>query len=90
MVREALEDFKRHKDDQRVNSRQCSVLRGAEWVPLAWSKLRVGDVVRCANHEEFPADLMLVASAKEQVRAAPSNKAPPPDSYGAYARLRMA
>ena len=66
MIREALEDFKRHKDDARVNNRQCSVLRGTEWVSLAWSKLRVGDVVKCSNQEEFPADLMLIASAKEQ------------------------
>ena len=65
MLREALEDRKRHKDDARVNGRAAKVLRGAAWATLRWRDLRVGDIVRCDDLDEFPADLLILSTSKE-------------------------
>ena len=77
-VKEAVDDYGRHKSDAEVNARTVEVVRvagagvgpsgrgGAEAVDVervAWRDLRVGDVARVRADHEIPADLLLVASS---------------------------
>ena len=67
MVREAVEDSARHKADQEVNDRLVEVVRptgSTESVP--WRTLVLGDLVWVKSNNEFPADLVLIASSGDQ------------------------
>jgi phospholipid-transporting ATPase len=63
MLREAFEDFKRHKADNEVNGRFAHVLRGSELHEIPWREIVVGDIVKVDNKKEFPTDLLLISSS---------------------------
>jgi len=60
----ALEDYRRHQDDARVNNTPTKVLSqsngSASFQPAAWKDLRVGDIIKVASGEVFPADVMFL------------------------------
>ena len=67
MAREAWEDSARHKADKEVNDRTVEVVRpsgATESVP--WRALVLGDLVWVKANNEFPSDLVLVASSGDQ------------------------
>eukprot|EP00033_Pygsuia_biforma_P003184 GCRY01003493.1.p1 GENE.GCRY01003493.1~~GCRY01003493.1.p1 ORF type:complete len:873 (+),score=237.20 GCRY01003493.1:140-2758(+) len=62
-TREAIEDYRRHKEDKRTNSRLYSVLqKDGSTLSVACQDLKVGDVVRIEKGQHFPADLVLLSS----------------------------
>jgi phospholipid-transporting ATPase len=65
-LKEAVEDFYRHKDDRKVNARIVQVLRNSQWVDTAWRDVLTGDICRVRNGEYFPADLVLLSSSEPQ------------------------
>lgn len=60
----ALEDYRRHQDDARVNNTPTRVLRCSDgssaFEPAAWKDLRVGDIIKVTSGEVFPADVMFL------------------------------
>ena len=67
MIRELFEDSARHKADKEVNDRLVEVVRpsgSTESVP--WRSLVLGDLVWVKSNNEFPADLVLIASSGDQ------------------------
>lgn len=67
-IKEAFEDTGRHKADNRVNSAPHATLPRDAQGQLRTVKsrdIKVGDVLHIKKGEEFPADLMLLRSAKE-------------------------
>jgi phospholipid-transporting ATPase len=65
-VKDAYEDFRRHRSDRRENNRLAAVLAprtAAEFLPKKWKHVRVGDVVRVASSETLPADIVLLATS---------------------------
>lgn len=64
MAKEAVEDWRRKKQDIEVNNRKVKVY-GADQVfhPIEWKKLRVGDIVMVDRDDFFPADLLLLSSS---------------------------
>ncbi|CAM0880948.1 unnamed protein product [Alopecurus aequalis] len=65
-VKDAYEDFRRHRSDRRENNRLAAVLAphtAAEFPPKKWKHIRVGDVVRVASSETLPADIVLLATS---------------------------
>ena len=66
MINEFWQDQRRRKADREVNARPSRVLRGDSFVPVKWQDVRVGDVVEVRDGEEFPADLLLISTAKPQ------------------------
>ena len=66
MLNEFWQDQRRRKADREVNARPSRVLRGDSFVPVKWQDVRVGDVVEVRDGEEFPADLLLISTAKPQ------------------------
>ncbi|MQL90819.1 hypothetical protein Taro_023433 [Colocasia esculenta] len=66
MVKEAIEDWRRFKQDNEVNNRKVEVHRGdGTFSYTEWKNLRVGDIVKVEKDHFFPADLILLASSYE-------------------------
>ncbi|KAL4633308.1 hypothetical protein ACB092_04G113900 [Castanea dentata] len=67
MLKEAMEDLRRKKQDIEVNNRKVKVHRGEGVFDNAkWMNLQVGDIVRVEKDEFFPADLILLSSSYEE------------------------
>ncbi|KAI9298383.1 phospholipid-translocating P-type ATPase, partial [Neoconidiobolus thromboides FSU 785] len=65
-IKEVIEDYKRHKSDHETNSRKTKVLRNEVFEELSWSEIKVGDIVRIENFENFPSDLLLLSSSEPE------------------------
>ncbi|KFK43585.1 hypothetical protein AALP_AA1G145400 [Arabis alpina] len=66
MVKEAIEDWGRKKQDIEVNNRKVKVHDGnGIFRQEEWRNLKVGDIVRVEKDEFFPADLLLLSSSYE-------------------------
>jgi phospholipid-transporting ATPase len=68
MLKETLEDFKRHKQDMAQNNAPVDVVLahgggGGAWASTEWKALRPGDVVLVRRDEFFPADLLFLSSS---------------------------
>jgi len=72
LVKEGLEDSKRHSSDAEVNSRKVEVLEkgpaGSEptFVRMEWRFVQPGMVLRIHDREEIPADVIPLASSGEE------------------------
>ena len=66
VLREAIEEYHRHAVDRKVNRRLTRVLRDGAFVDIRWRDLKVGDIVRVEQHEQFPADLAILSTAREE------------------------
>ncbi|CAO2192914.1 unnamed protein product [Urochloa humidicola] len=65
-VKDAYEDFRRHRSDRQENNRLASVLvpgTAGDFQPKGWKHIRVGDVVRVGSNETLPADMVLLATS---------------------------
>ncbi|XP_030469905.2 probable phospholipid-transporting ATPase 8 isoform X1 [Syzygium oleosum] len=66
MAKEALEDWRRSKQDVEANNRKVSAYSGnGTFHRNKWKNLRVGSVVKVYKDEYFPADLLLLSSSYE-------------------------
>lgn len=67
MAKEAVEDWRRKKQDIVANNQQVELFDGRNgvFVITKWKKLRVGDVVKVCKDEYFPADLLFLSSNYE-------------------------
>ncbi|KAJ6242785.1 putative phospholipid-transporting atpase [Anaeramoeba flamelloides] len=65
-IREAYEDYQRHKSDNKTNNREVLVLRNGEWLPTAWKDVHVSDFVKVRENEFLPVDLLLLSSNDER------------------------
>eukprot|EP00002_Diphylleia_rotans_P022164 TRINITY_DN433_c0_g1_i4.p1 TRINITY_DN433_c0_g1~~TRINITY_DN433_c0_g1_i4.p1 ORF type:complete len:2064 (-),score=356.33 TRINITY_DN433_c0_g1_i4:244-6435(-) len=63
MMKEAFEDWSRHKSDEEVNHRTCVSVRNSKGAELLWSDVAVGDIVRVDQGEECPADMIILHSS---------------------------
>ena len=63
MVREGYEDLIRHKSDIELNSSKTVKYSEGRWQESDWKDVYVGDVVKIASNEFFPADIQLLASS---------------------------
>ncbi|KAL3813795.1 hypothetical protein ACJIZ3_015063 [Penstemon smallii] len=66
MAKEAVEDWRRRKQDVEANNRKVKVYdKNHTFKETRWKKLRVGDLVKVYKDEYFPADLLLLSSSYE-------------------------
>ena len=65
MVKEAIEDWKRHRADKVENGRGVKVWdnEGKAWRDMRWDEVVVGDLVCVEEDTYFPADIMLLSVA---------------------------
>ena len=60
---QGYEDYCRHKSDRQINHRKVQVLRDCQLETLRSEEIHVGDIVRVDNHDQFPCDLVLLATS---------------------------
>ncbi|CAC5421630.1 DRS2 [Mytilus coruscus] len=65
-IKEIIEDYKRHRQDDAVNNREVLVLREGRWTLLKWTQIIVGDLVKVTSGQFFPADLIILSSSEPQ------------------------
>ncbi|XP_035269234.1 probable phospholipid-transporting ATPase IF isoform X3 [Anguilla anguilla] len=65
-IKQGYEDWLRHKADNEVNGAPVFVVRSGGLVQTRSKNIRVGDIVRVAKDETFPADLILLSSDRAE------------------------
>ncbi|XP_039074863.1 phospholipid-transporting ATPase ID isoform X3 [Hyaena hyaena] len=63
-VKDATDDYFRHRSDNQVNSRQSQVLIGGSLQQEQWMNVRVGDIIKLENNQFVAADLLLLSSSE--------------------------
>ncbi|XP_057186002.1 phospholipid-transporting ATPase ID isoform X2 [Triplophysa rosa] len=63
-VKDATDDYFRHKSDQQVNTRQSQVLIKGTLQNEKWMNVRVGDIIKLENNQFVAADLLLLSSSE--------------------------
>ena len=60
-VKTAYEDYKKHKDDERINSKEVKVRNEDSSITVKkWEDVSVGELLMIENDNEFPADVVLL------------------------------
>ncbi|TMW63493.1 hypothetical protein Poli38472_002434 [Pythium oligandrum] len=69
MVKQGIEDQKRHKADGVQNARKCRILGAkGEEIVKQWRALQVGDILCLRDHDEAPADIFILSTSEEEGR----------------------
>ncbi|XP_028985138.1 phospholipid-transporting ATPase ID [Betta splendens] len=63
-VKDATDDYFRHKSDNQVNNRQSQVLIRGSLQHEKWMNVRVGDIIKLENNQFVSADLLLLSSSE--------------------------
>ncbi|KAM9807757.1 phospholipid-transporting ATPase ID [Neosynchiropus ocellatus] len=63
-VKDATDDYFRHRSDQQVNNRQSHILIGGSFQPEKWMNVRVGDIIKLENNQPVAADVLLLCSSE--------------------------
>ncbi|XP_033927142.1 phospholipid-transporting ATPase ID isoform X2 [Melopsittacus undulatus] len=63
-VKDATDDYFRHKSDNQVNNRQSQVLISGVLQQEQWMNVRVGDIIKLENNQFVAADLLLLSSSE--------------------------
>uniref|UniRef100_A0A8C4RHG2 Phospholipid-transporting ATPase n=1 Tax=Erpetoichthys calabaricus TaxID=27687 RepID=A0A8C4RHG2_ERPCA len=63
-VKDATDDYFRHKSDNQVNNRQSQVLINGILQNEKWMNVRVGDIIKLENNQFVAADLLLLSSSE--------------------------
>jgi phospholipid-transporting ATPase len=62
-VKDAYEDFRRHRSDRIENHRLASVLTNGQFASIKWKEIQVGDVVKLTSDSTLPADIVLLSTS---------------------------
>ena len=65
MTKDAFEDYKRHKSDDKENNSKVLVHDGEEgcFKEMEWKKVQVGHILKVRDEEFVPADVLLLKSS---------------------------
>ena len=66
-LKDIYEDFKRKKTDSLENNSKCEVYDNTsnQFITKKWSLIKLGDIIKVKNNEQFPADIVLLTSSDE-------------------------
>ncbi|KAM2028623.1 hypothetical protein ACFX16_040227 [Malus domestica] len=62
-VKDAYEDYRRHRSDRIENNRLASVLVGNQFQPKKWKDVRVGEIIKIQANEAIPCDMVLLSTS---------------------------
>lgn len=67
MIKEAVEDISRHKQDREVNNKEVLVFDNValKYVFKKWQDVKTGEILKVTKDQEFPADMVLLKSDKD-------------------------
>ncbi|KAF1745313.1 hypothetical protein MXB_1767 [Myxobolus squamalis] len=67
-AKHAFEDYNRHNSDNVVNRKKTILLQNGEFVPSFAQYIKIGDIVKVCDDEEFPCDIVLLASSNPDAK----------------------
>ncbi|XP_063858808.1 phospholipid-transporting ATPase IF-like isoform X2 [Scylla paramamosain] len=67
-VKQAYEDWLRHREDNKVNNAPATVVRDGNVTEVRNQDIVVGDVVMVSDEEGFPCDLLLLLSSNPEAK----------------------
>jgi len=62
-IKDAYEDWRRHRSDCHENNRECLVLQSAQFRSKRWKNVQAGDVVKIFADGMIPADVVLLGTS---------------------------
>ncbi|KAH6755780.1 aminophospholipid ATPase 1 [Perilla frutescens var. hirtella] len=62
-VKDAYEDFRRHRSDRIENNRLASVLLNGKFEDKKWKDIRVGEIIKISKNETLPCDMVLLSTS---------------------------
>eukprot|EP00002_Diphylleia_rotans_P016511 TRINITY_DN3214_c0_g1_i1.p1 TRINITY_DN3214_c0_g1~~TRINITY_DN3214_c0_g1_i1.p1 ORF type:complete len:1121 (-),score=196.54 TRINITY_DN3214_c0_g1_i1:311-3673(-) len=65
-TREAYEDFQRYRADSEINNKITTVIRQGRRVSCCFSDVRVGDILCLSDHDEIPADAVILHTVLDE------------------------
>ncbi|XP_059581349.1 phospholipid-transporting ATPase ID isoform X2 [Alligator mississippiensis] len=63
-IKDAIDDFNRHRSDNHVNNRPVQVLINSRLKEDKWMNVQVGDIIKLENNNFVTADLLLLSSSE--------------------------
>ena len=65
MIKDAFEDYKRHKADESENEKKTLVYNPAkkEFVEKAWKLIFPGEILKIVDDEFLPCDILLLSTS---------------------------
>ena len=66
-LKDLYEDFKRKKSDKKENNSECYIYNTTNktFEKKKWSEIKLGDIIKVENNQQFPADLLLLSTSDE-------------------------
>jgi magnesium-transporting ATPase (P-type) len=65
MIKQGIEDFKRHVADHVMNNRSTNVIRQGKLQCVSWKDVETGDLLLVHDREELPADIVILSTSEE-------------------------
>ncbi|CAA2988488.1 phospholipid-transporting ATPase 1 [Olea europaea subsp. europaea] len=62
-VKDAYEDFRRHRSDKIENNRLAWVFVNDQFQQKKWKDLRVGEIIKVSANESLPSDMVLLSTS---------------------------
>ncbi|XP_072697933.1 phospholipid-transporting ATPase FetA-like isoform X3 [Canis lupus baileyi] len=63
-VKDAIDDMKRHQNDNQVNNRSVMVVMNGRIKEDKWMNIQVGDIIKLKNNQSVTADVLLLSSSE--------------------------
>lgn len=64
-IKNAYEDFLRHRSDKEINERISWIFDQTEFLPIQWQNIQGGQIIKIESENQFPADVILVNSSSK-------------------------
>ncbi|KAF2577566.1 hypothetical protein F2Q68_00000125 [Brassica cretica] len=62
-IKDAYEDFRRHRSDRVENNRLALVFEDNDFKEKQWKYIRVGEVIKVVSNQTLPCDMVLLATS---------------------------
>ncbi|KAK9735052.1 hypothetical protein RND81_04G180700 [Saponaria officinalis] len=62
-IKDAFEDFRRHRNDKEENNRLASVLVNGQFQLKKWKYIQVGEVIKLSSNQTLPCDIVLLSTS---------------------------
>ncbi|XP_021759697.1 phospholipid-transporting ATPase 1-like [Chenopodium quinoa] len=62
-IKDAFEDFRRHRSDRVENNRLASILVNGKFEHKKWKHIQVGEVIKISSNETLPCDIVLLSTS---------------------------
>jgi len=66
MLKDAYEDFRRHRQDAELNRSPADAWRDGKWTTIPWRDVSVGDILQVKKSCTFPADMIILWSSEAE------------------------